>query len=329
MSADNGPTVDVVIVNYNGGQYVEECLSALAKQNHKPRQVVVVDNASSDGSAKSIRDGEYPVTLLELEDNTGFAYANNRGFELLKDPQWVALLNPDTIPDPDWLQNLVRAIEANPGHDIYASKLVDASNKNILDGTGDVYHVSGLAWRRHHGIALQNADLDSYPVFTGCGAAIAYRYKSIEEVGGFDEKYFCYYEDVDLGFRVRLNGGTCVFVEDSVVFHHGSAITGKESDFAVYHGHRNLIWTFFKNMPGWRLYWYLPQHLLLNLVTLIYYTLKGRGGVIWRAKLDGFRGLPDALRQRKLIQAGKKASDDEVVQAMVRGLFKPYFSRFE
>ncbi len=165
-------------------------------------------------------------------------------------------------------------------------------------------------------------------VFAPCAAAALYRRKAFDEVGGFDEQYFCYFEDVDLGFRLRLGGHKCVYVHSAIVEHVSSALSGYRSDFAVYHGERNAVWTFFKNMPSGLLWLYLPQHLLLNLAALIYYPWRGQGRVVLRAKFDACRGLGDVLKRRKLVQRSRRASAWTVRTAMLRGILSPYLSRY-
>ncbi len=328
ISTISGSRIAVIIVNYNGGDYLKHCLNRLTSQTRAPDRVIVVDNNSFDGSNEAVTR-EFPaIELLQLDRNAGFAAANNRAFETLCGEQWVALLNPDTRPTDTWLEELESAIYKNPDCDVFASKLMNASDSDRIDGAGDVYHVCGLSWRRHHGMSSSVAKSDSDPVFSGCGAATLYRLSSVLSAGGFDESFFCYFEDVDLVFRMRLYGSKCIYVESSVVLHHGSGLTGKDSDFTVYHGHRNLVWTFIKNMPGYSFYLYLPQHILLNIVSLIHYSLKGRASVIFRAKWDAIKILSSVFRERKRIQSLKSVKVTDVTCYMVKGLFRPYLSRF-
>jgi GT2 family glycosyltransferase len=165
-------------------------------------------------------------------------------------------------------------------------------------------------------------------VFAPCAAAALYRRDALVKVGGFDESYFAYLEDVDLGFRLRLAGYRCLYVPDAVVRHVGSATTGgQRSDFSVYHGHRNLVWTYFKNMP-WPLFWlYLPQHILLNFVSIVYFALRGQGRVILRAKWDALKGLPRILKERRRIQKSRRVSSSELRRVMTKGLLTPYLRR--
>ena len=130
-------------------------------------------------------------------------------------------------------------------------------------------------------------------------------------VGGFDEDFFCYLEDVDLGFRLRLAGHRCMLVPDAVAHHIGSATTGgQHSDFAIYHGHRNLVWTFIKNMPGALFWLFLPWHLVMNLASIVWFSLGGHGRVILRAKLDALKGIPKMWRKRREVRRRRASLGD-------------------
>jgi GT2 family glycosyltransferase len=145
-------------------------------------------------------------------------------------------------------------------------------------------------------------------------------------VAGFDETYFSYFEDVDLSFRLRLIGKRCLYVPQAVVYHVGSASTGKISDFVVYHGHRNLVWTYFKNMPGVLFWRYLPLHLLMNLFFMISFIFKGKGPAILRAKMDAIGRLPTIIRTRRQIQSSRKIPVNDIWQVMSKELLAPYWA---
>ncbi|HTP95513.1 MAG TPA: glycosyltransferase family 2 protein [Burkholderiales bacterium] len=324
------PAVAVVIVNYNGGDFIERCLAALSQQTLAPRRVVVVDNASSDGSAERIERDHPEVQLIRLGRNAGFAAGNNAGIAQAADCEWIACLNPDAYAEPDWLARLLAGAAANPGFAFFGCRMVRADDPGRLDGTGDVYHTSGLAWRRDHRRALAAGTLEAGEIFAPCAAAALYRRADLLEVGGFDEDFFCYFEDVDLAFRLRLTGRRCRYVADSVVRHVGSAIAGEQSDFSVYHGHRNLVWAYFKNMPAALLWRYLPQHLLVNLLSVPLFAWRGHAGAVCRAKWDALAGLSRVLRQRKAIQASSRVGADTVRAVMATGLrtlFRQWFAR--
>jgi GT2 family glycosyltransferase len=313
-------SLSVVIVNWNSGALLERCLEAVSRQTLRPDTLLVVDNGSTDGSADCV--GRFPAfVLLRAGKNLGFAAGNNLAIRSC-DTEFIALLNPDAFPAANWLESLVCAAEAHPGCAAFGSRQLSADDPRIVDGIGDAYHCTGRVWRERHGCVQDRGDLVSRDVFSPCAAAALYRRKAVGEVGGFDEDYFCYVEDVDLGFRLRLAGWSARYVPDAVVLHCGSAITGgQHSDFSVYHGHRNLVWTFFKNMPAPLLWVCLPGHLVLNLVTIIAFSLKGRGKVICKAKWDAVKRLPRMWEKRKAIQRGRIAKVGEIWSVLRKGLF--------
>jgi GT2 family glycosyltransferase len=178
----------------------------------------------------------------------------------------------------------------------------------VIDGEGDSYGVNGFAWRRHHGRRLESQPPGPEEVFSACAAAALYRREAFLAAGGFDERFFCYVEDVDLGFRLRLRGEGCLYVPNAVVQHVGSAVTGRASDFSVYHAQRNLVWTFAKNMPAPLLWLYLPQHVLLNLAAVAWYSLRGQARTVLRAKRDALRGLGEIRASRREAQSARTAS---------------------
>lgn len=317
-------SVAVLIVNFNSGPLLGECLRHVCAQTRRPERVIVVDNASNDGSA-DWAECDYPgVAVVRLESNQGFAAANNLAARQAGEVDWLALLNPDAFPKPDWLERLLAATDRHPECASFGSRLLDANDPGRLDGTGDVYHVSGLAWRRDHGWPVISGADEAGEIFAPCAAAALYRRDAFLEAGGFDEDYFCYFEDVDLGFRLRLLGYRCRYVPDAVVRHVGSAVTGRRSPFSLYHGHRNLVWTWCKNMPALLFWLYLPQHVLLNLCTVLWYALRGQGITLLRAKWDALRGLPRCWRQRRVIQTRRRISAWQLRQAMSRGLLALY-----
>jgi GT2 family glycosyltransferase len=308
--------VTIIIVNWNGERFLERCLSALLAQTVVPHEIILVDNASSDTSLDVVR--RFPsVRLLTQNENLGFARANNLAIKAATaGSEWIVLLNPDAFVEPGWLEALLSAARNYPTFDVFGSKLMDAANPAVLDGAGDTYHMSGLVWRVGQGLPVSSVSDQVRPIFSPCAAAALYRKDVLLEAGGFDEDFFCYVEDVDLGFRLRMLGHRCLYVPGSVAHHVGSAVTGKRSNFSVYHGHRNLVWTFIKNMPGVLFWALLPLHLVLNIATVIYFAMRGQGKVILRAKWDAIKGIPKMWRKRQLIQSTRIATVSEIWRLM-------------
>jgi GT2 family glycosyltransferase len=313
------PRVAVVIVNFNGGEIVGRCLEALAAQTRRPDRTIVVDNASTDRSPESIAERFPAVELLRQDVNTGFAGGNNLGVAAAADCEWVALLNPDAFPQPPWLERLLDAAHRHPEYTFFGSLLLRADDPSIVDGSGDAYHVGGMAWRRDNGRPIEEAHLDPGEIFSPCAAAALYRRETFLAAGGFDESLFAYYEDSDLAFRLRLLGERCLFVPDAVVHHVGFSTAGEESAFTVFHSQRNLVWAWAKNMPGRMALVYLPQHLLVNLLNVGWYTARGQAGAVLRSKVAAVRGLPAVLRARRELQRRRVVPPQELRARMERG----------
>jgi GT2 family glycosyltransferase len=329
-SIDTPPRLSVILVTWNSAVYLPRCLECLVAQTLKDFEVVLVDNGSTDGCLDGVEEywSALRLRVERLGENRGFTAANNIGVGLAHG-QWVALLNPDAFPELDWLQELIKATENNPEYSFFASRQLQANAPALLDGAGDAYHINGLAWRRYAGFPAARFGLKSEEVFSPCAAAALYSRRMFLQVGGFDEDFFSYHEDVDLGFRLRLQGFRCLYVPDAVVHHIGSAAFRAQSDFALYHWQRNFIWSFVQNTPSALLWRALPAHLMANIIHFAGYTLRGRGGVLLKAKIDALRGLSHALRKRRIIQKTRKASRAELLRKMECGLLQPYLLGYQ
>jgi len=320
----NPPSVTVIIVNWNGGDLLKQCLLRIKSQSLAPSRILVMDNGSTDGSDRFAEEIE-GITLRKLGGNFGFAAANNRAIDEC-DTDFIALLNPDAFAEIDWLENLCKAAEAYPGVAAFGSRQMIYGSTDKLDGIGDIYHVSGLVWRNGYGRTQSISDLITCEIFSPCAGAVLYSRDALIEVGGFDEDYFCYVEDVDLGFRLRLAGYKSQYVPEAIVHHVGSASSGgHHSDFSVYHGHRNLVWTFVKNMPGFLLFLLLPIHLSLNIISIIYFSIKGKMKVIFRAKWDAIKGIPLIWKKRQSVQCTRKATISDIWRVLDKRILPSHY----
>ncbi len=180
----------MAIVNWNGERLLDRCLTALLAQTSKPHEIILLDNASTDGSVEIAR--RFPtVRVIALEQNTGFARGNNLAIEAASaESEWIALINPDAFAAPRWLETLLAVAESKPEFDVFGSKLVNAADSTLLDGTGDAYHISGLVWRTAHGVPVSHLGESKCEIFSPCAAAALYRRSALLEVGGFDEDFF-------------------------------------------------------------------------------------------------------------------------------------------
>jgi len=275
------------------------CVESLLSQTLTNFECILIDNGSTDGSLNHLPALDERFTIIEAGENLGFAVANNRAVEQVS-ADWIALLNPDAFARPDWLEQGLAARDILPKTAMVGST-----------GLGDEYHAFGVAWRAGFGLPAES--IVTREAFGPCGAGAFYDRHVFQRLGGFDESFFCYHEDVDLAFRMRLAGYRCVQSADTIIDHVSSAISGRASDFAVYHGTRNRIWTFFKNMP-WPLLLILTlPHLLANLAFLCVSVFrKGRFKPTFRGMRHGFFTRP----KNKHLKIKRKASLMDLLCAM-------------
>jgi GT2 family glycosyltransferase len=322
-SLDKSPAVSIIVLNWNGERYLRRCLDAIAAQTFRDYEVLVLDNASTDGSVESVPARWPSFRLVKFDQNLGFAVGNNQGAKIARG-RWVAFLNNDAFPEPEWLANLVRAAQTHTEFSFFSSRLVYSGDTNLTQDTGDIYHVSGFAWPRDNNCPIQSAHLQSDEVFSPCAAAALYEREAFLEVGGFDEQFVSHYEDVDIGFRLHLRGYRCLYIPEAVVAHVGSASYGRESDRTVYQVQRNVVWSYIANMPGGLFWKYLPAHLFANLVFLIYYSLRGQWEAVWKAKWHAARSLPALLQKRNRIQSLRRIQPGEIERVLDHSWLGPF-----
>ena len=236
---------------------------------------------------------------------------------------WIALLNPDAFAKPDWLEQLYKAKDIAPDIAMVGSTQYLALAKTpLLDGAGDCYHVSGIAYRAGYNRLTEPPETGR--VFGPCAAAALYHRETFLQLGGFDHRFFCYHEDVDLAFRMQLIGKDCIQCKEAVVHHVSSAISNEVPDFAVYHGTRNRIWTFFKDMPMGALIILLPGHMAANATFILWSIFRSkRFRPTIKGMWHGFLGLPHTvLYDRPKVQKTRTVSQIALLKRMTWSLVK-------
>ncbi len=308
-------SVSVIVVAWQSGPDLIRCLSALASQTLPPLEILLVDNASTDGAPEAAMREVPGITPVPAGANLGFAAGVNLGARQAKG-EWLALVNPDAFAAPDWLERLLAGSVRNPGVECFGCRQAMADAPGRLDGLGDVMSLPGIPYRGGYGLA------DPGPVaegecFSACGGAMLIRRSLFEALGGFDEDLFMYCEDVDLGYRIRLAGGACRVIPDALVAHVGSASTGGAgSDFASFHGARNRIRVFIKDTPPLLFWLTLPLHAVATATLFLRLATQGRLGPNLRGARAALADLPAAFAARRRTQATRRASSWEIARAM-------------
>jgi len=309
---DHAPLFSVVIVAYRNAATLAECLDSLAAQTERDFETILLDNACPDHSAAAART--YPAARVIVSNvNLGFAAGNNFAARVARG-QWLVLLNPDAFPAPDWLAALRAAMRRYPRVRVLTSVQLDARHPGLFDGIGDAMTCAGIPYRG--GYRTPCRPVPEGEVFSPCGAAMAIDRALFLAMGGFDERYFCYCEDVDLGYRLRLAGEPTILVAQARVRHWGGASSGERSPFAVFHGTRNRLWTFAKCTPAPLLWLTAPLHLALTVLLLLRERSPATRAAAWRGFGAGLAGLPAMLAARRTVQAERRATNWAILRMM-------------
>lgn len=299
--------ITVIIPNWNGEKWLPSCLNAVKNQTFQHFRTIVIDNGSRDRSRSILRDSFPWAETILLPENRGFAAAVNIGIRAAE-TEYVALLNNDTIPSPDWLLALYDAIRAAP-RDVaaLASCMTMMDDPGLIDDAGDTLSWFGSALKRGHGHPKGEYQQEE-EVFSACAGAALYRRALFEEIGLFDEKFGSYLEDIDLGLRLQLAGYRCRYIPAAEVMHkgHGSAIRKKQY---IINMTRNRVLLVVKNIP-------FPL-----IIRTLPYLIAGQvwHGVLYRnlfassaGYLSCIRLIPGILEDRRMIQKKRRRSDDQV-----------------
>ena len=278
--------VSIVIPNYNGKHFLENCLKAVFAQTIENMEVIVVDNGSTDGSQEYL--DTYPgVRVLKLDKNYGFCGAVNAGIKAA-DSEYVILLNNDTEVEPDFAKELLTAIQADDKIFSCSSKMVQYHDRARMDDAGDYYCALGWAFGRGKGGLVENYDVP-VNIFASCAGAAIYRKKMLESLGYFDENHFAYLEDIDVGYRARIHGYRNVYAPKAVVYHVGSGFSGSaHNSFKVKLSSRNSVYLAYKNMPFLQIILNSPFLLLGHLVKWLFFLKKGLGKDYVQGVKEGF-----------------------------------------
>ncbi|GCA66070.1 glycosyl transferase [Mediterraneibacter butyricigenes] len=294
--------VTIIIPNYNGKHFMEPCLKSLAEQTCKDFKILVVDNASTDGSVEYMKE-EYPeIETLVLEKNYGFSKAVNVGIRHADTP-YVLLLNNDTTVEPHFVLEMIRAIERSRYIFSVSSKMIQMYHPEQIDSAGDLYTVIGWGICRGAGRSITNYTEDC-EIFSACAGAAIYRRELFKKIGYFDENHFAYLEDIDVGYRAKIYGYKNVYCPSALVYHVGSGTSGsKYNAFKVKLSARNNIYVNYKNMPVLQLLLNLLPLTAGYLVKWIFFLKIGFG----KEYMEGIKEFATCKEQKNAIQPTSSA----------------------
>jgi len=326
--------ISVIVVNWNGLHLLDACFESLARQTWPNKEFIFVDNGSTDGSRELLISWAERLpnarTIL-LPINTGFCKGNNIGFQEARG-EWIALLNSDAVAEPNWLEELVRYADASKRVGMIASKILFHDPPNVIDKAGHLIYWDG----QNRGRGTMETDVGQYDkpeeILWPDACAALYHRKVFEETGGFDEAFFAFGDDADLGMRARLLGWSAWYVPSALVHHRHSASFGAYSPFKIMLVERNRLLLAIKNFP-WLLLLQNPFWTFKRLSWNAYAIFHRKGSASRFVEKNGLRQtvvnlmwsylsalklLPNALRKRQIIQRTRRLSPRDTVQLLRR-----------
>jgi GT2 family glycosyltransferase len=327
--------ISVIVVNWNRSNLLRACLESLTAQRGVRFEILIVDNGSTDGSvdmAKTcLAGGELPVTILENSTNLGFCAANNQGIAYARGA-YIALLNNDAEADAGWLAALAGTLDGHPEAGMAASKILSWEDPGVIDKAGHLIYLDGQNRGRGHGQRDEGQFDNVEEVLWPDGCAAMYRRSMIDEIGGFDEDFFAYADDAELGLRARIAGWTCIYVPHAVVRHHHSSTLGVQSARRLELIERNRVLLAVKHFP-WSLLWLNGVFYLARLAAGAWAALRGRGdtrhfpglrgkltlaATLLKADLAALRMAPAMLRKRHRLRPLRRLSSGEIRRLLWR-----------
>lgn len=331
------PRVEAVMISYNGAKFIAPSLQSLLDQDYPNLGITVVDNASSDGTADLIRRDFPAIKVVASQKNLGFASGNNLVFHS-SDAAWFALLNQDAVARRDWITEMVRAGETDPRISAVGAKMLMQRCPTILNSAGIQMNEAGFGVDRWIGQKDEDQSPIPQDVFGVCGGAMMLRGKDLRELGGFDDSFFMYFEDVDLCWRMRIAGRRIVYAPLAVVFHdwHGDRGSGNRAMRRRFMCERNRLWSVVKNWESqnlkrtWaqmkeyermRLGW--VKDAIARGDNVEYFEMVGKA--IRKAWSSTRWRMPWLLWKRRKVQALRKVPDAEVMPFITPGVGEPSF----
>jgi GT2 family glycosyltransferase len=280
--------ISIIIPNYNGESFLNRCFESLNQQKNI-QEIIIIDNGSSDNSVNYIKHSYPQFILIKNKTNLGFAKAINQGI-FAASGEYVFLLNNDMELEENCISNLLNCIKNEQTFSV-SSKMIQYYERDKIDDAGDEYTILGWTKRVGYGKSQENYN-QKRNIFSACAGASLYKKSILDKIGYFDENFFAYMEDVDIGYRARIHGFQNIYCPEAVVYHVGSGTSGSRyNEFKIKLAARNNIYVPYKNMPWPQLIVNIPFLLMGYLIKYLFFLRKGQGGVYINGLKEGLSSL--------------------------------------
>ncbi len=322
MSKSNleNPLVSIIILNYNAGKLLMNCVRSIMKSNYSNYEIIVVDNNSNDQSHKECKKEFEQINLIENKENLGYCEGNNIGIRKATG-KFITILNPDTIVNENWLEFLIQAYEKT-GEGLYQPKILSLNEKDIIQSTGNYIHLFGFGYARDKGEKNSNKRNEIEKIGFASGTCLFTSKSVLDKIGLLDPFIFLYLDDLDLGWRAKQVGISSYFVPDSIVYHAESYIL-KWSSKKFYWLERNRKYCLLTHYSKKTLLKILPSLIIVEILVLFFYLSKGFIFTKIKADIDILKNLSHIKKRYNELELKKSLDDNEIIKDFTDEVFVP------
>ena len=306
------PLVSIIILNYNSGTWLTNCVDSILKTDYSNYEIIVIDNLSDDNSHKICKEKFEQIILIENNENLGYCEGNNIGMIHAKGDYFV-ILNPDTLVEPSWLDELINAF-SNYGDGIYQPKILASTDHNLLLSTGNMLQLFGFGFSRGKGEKDTNQYEKYEQIGYASGTCLFTSSKIMKSLSGFDSFLFAYHDDLDLCWRASLQGIQSYYVPSSIIYHPIEGYSFKWSPFKFYLMERNRLYCLFTHYSRITILKMLPSLVLVDLAVTIFYAKRGLLFIKIKTSLNILKNFRRISKRYSEIQKSRTITDKEIIQ---------------
>jgi GT2 family glycosyltransferase len=320
LTTDTKPFVSIIILNYNAGDLLLNCAESVFQTQYDNFEVIVIDNVSTDQSHKKCKEKFEKIRLIENEQNYGYCEGNNIGIRDAKG-EFIVILNPDTIVEPSWLEELLRAYQQH-GDGLYQPKILSLSDRKILQSTGNMIQLFGLGFARDKGIPDINQHDKIEKIGYASGTCLFTSANTLKRIGLFDPFLFLYHDDLDLGWRAAQIGINSYYVPSAVIY-HAESYNFKWSSQKFFWLERNRRYCLLTHYSKKTYRKMLPYLILVDVMIWLFYLSKGFTTSKIKAELDIMKNRHKIRSKYQEIENKKIIPDDELIKSFTNTISVP------
>jgi GT2 family glycosyltransferase len=306
------PLVSIIILNYNSGNWLSDCVDSILKTNYKNYEIIVIDNLSIDNSHKICKERFNQINLVENDENLGYCEGNNVGIRKAKG-DFLVILNPDTLVETTWLDELIIAF-SKYGEGIYQPKILASTDHDLILSTGNMVQLFGFGFSRGKGEKNTNQFENDQEISYASGTCLFTSSKIMKSLSGFDSFLFAYHDDLDLCWRASLAGIKSFYIHNSIIYHPIEGYSFKWSPFKFYLMERNRLYCIFTHYSRKTILKMLPSLILVDLAVTGFYVKKGLLLVKIKTHLNILKNFGKICKKYSEIQKTRKISDKEIIK---------------